>query len=617
MLALGVMLSLPSRAGAQDDSRAVVAVLPYGTTVDQIAAVPELAPGVVSAGLGAVPLAQTFLDVSQGNRVNETLYDGDLPRLYLRDGVVPPRLWDRTVQRAAGAPANIVPGLLASTLVAAGVPVAAETDGGLETLAAVDRNGAVGVAERSACVAGCGPGLSVVRARPGELGALAAALGPDDLLIALAAGARAGQELLPIGIAGEGFDGNLTSASTRTDGVVTTTDIAPTVLDRLGVAVPDEMNGSEITSGDDRDPAAVADLQQRLDTRPSRELVVLLPLGIWLLLAGLAALVWRVDGARLALRLLGLAAAWAPFLLLVAAAADATSLASALLLGLGSVALAAVTDRLFAACTALALACAVTVAAYALDVIAGSPLTSLSVLGPNPGGGVRFFGIGNELEAVLTTLTLVGTGAALAVRSGIERRSGACWFAGIALLGIAAFSPGRFGADVGAAIVLGVGGATAAALALGLERKRAILAVIGAASLALAALFAVDLVFGGAHLSRTVLGAGDAGDVIDVLDRRLTLMSNTFIHPRYPELLAICAVLLILAAVRRRVVLGWFGDGWAARSGFLGAVAGVLVGTVANDSGSVLLVIGTIYLAISAGFFWAALSADQQSADQR
>ena len=29
------------------------------------------------------------------------------------------------------------------------------------------------------------------------------------------------------------------------------------------------------------------------------------------------------------------------------------------------------------------------------------------------------------------------------------------------------------------------------------------------------------------------------------------------------------------------------------------------MGTVANDSGSVLLVIGTIYLAVVAGFFWA------------
>jgi hypothetical protein len=123
--------------------------------------------------------------------------------------------------------------------------------------------------------------------------------------------------------------------------------------------------------------------------------------------------------------------------------------------------------------------------------------------------------------------------------------------------------------------------------------------------LALAALFAIDLALGGAHLSRSVLGAGEAGDVLDVLDRRVTLMVHTFTHPVYPELLAVCAALLVAAAIRYRRVLAWFGDRWAARSGYLGAAAGVLVGTIANDSGSVLLVIGTIYLAAVAGFFWA------------
>ena len=36
-----------------------------------------------------------------------------------------------------------------------------------------------------------------------------------------------------------------------------------------------------------------------------------------------------------------------------------------------------------------------------------------------------------------------------------------------------------------------------------------------------------------------------------------------------------------------------------------GRSLGVLVGTVANDSGSVLLVLGVIYLAVVAGFYWA------------
>ena len=345
------------------------------------------------------------------------------------------------------------------------------------------------------------------------------------------------------------------------------------------------MNGSEITSGDERDPGGVADLQEKLQTRPSREPVALLPLGVWLALCAAAALVWRRPGARLALLLLGVSCAIAPALMLVAAALDASTVASALLLGVGSVALAGLGLRLLGPWRALALASAVTVASYAIDVVAGSPLTSLSVLGPNPGYGVRFFGIGNELEAILTVLTLVGTGAWLAARDRVDARSVAFSFAGIAALATLAFAPGRFGADVGAAIVLGVGAATAAAVSLRLRPAVALALIAGAGVAGLAALLALDAVLGGAHLSRSVLGAGEASDVIDVLDRRVTLMTDTFIHPVYPELLVIAALLLVAGAIRHRTVLGWFGERVAARAGFLGALAGILVGTVANDSG--------------------------------
>jgi hypothetical protein len=608
MLAVGFVLAWPSPAGAQDDSRAVIAVLPYGTTVEEIASVDDLAPGLVSAGLGSVPVAQTFLDMGQGNRVNQDLYDGDLPRLYVRDGQVPRRLWGRTVARAESAPADVVPGLFASTLERADVPVSAEAAMGLATLIGVDEDGAVPISDDALCDTGCGPGLSVLRVRLGELRRLVRAIGPDDLLIAFAAGQRAPQQLLPAGIAGDGYRGNLTSASTRTDGVVSSIDLAPTVLEHFGVEVPDEMNGSAITSADTRDAEEVADLQERLDHRPTRDTVIVIPLAVWLVLTGVATLVWRGRGARSALLLLALSVAWAPFILLPLAALDAGELAAALAVGLGAPALAAVSVRLLQPCVALALACAVTVASYAIDVVAGSPLTAYSVLGPNPGGGVRFFGIGNELEAILTSLTLIGTGAWLESRrqrGGLERRVAACWFAGIALVAAAAFAPGRFGADVGAAIVLGVGGATAAVIALGLDRRRAVLVVAGGGLLGLVALLAADAVLGGAHLSRAVLGAGDTGDLIDVFDRRLTLMVNTFVHPVYPELLTACLALLAAAVIWRRRVLGWWGERRPALAGWLGAVAGVLVGTLANDSGSVLLVIGTICLAATAGFFWA------------
>jgi hypothetical protein len=302
--------------------------------------------------------------------------------------------------------------------------------------------------------------------------------------------------------------------------------------------------------------------------------------------------------------LFGLACAWAPFLLLVAAVINADELTSALVLGLGAVMLAGLTYLFVPGLAGLALACGITVGAHAIDVVAGSPYTALSVLGPNPGGGVRFYGIGNELEAILTTLTLVGAGAWLATRQQLEPRAAAGWFLAIAAVAALAFAPGRFGADVGAAIVLGAGGATAAVLALGIERRKAIALVAGGAVVALGALLLIDVALGGAHLSRTVLGAGEAGDIIDVLDRRISLMVGTFTNPVYPELLVAGLLLLIAGFAGRRALLEWFGDAWPARCGFLGAVAGILLGTLANDSGSVLLVLGTIYLGASAACVW-------------
>ena len=288
-LSLWAAPAAAAQAPAGHEARVVIAVLPFGTTVSEIAAVPGLAPGLVSAGLGSVPRAQTWLDTSQGNRVNETLYDGPLPPLEFTGGRVPPAAWQRVLERAESAPAQIVPGLLGSTLEDAGIPVAVDERGGLASLIGVDRDGAARAVDANDCSSGCGPGLTVTRLGPGQLAALAGRLGPDDMLIAVADGTDSEQQLLPAGVAGLG-EGDLTSDSTRTDGLVISTDIAPTVLDRLGVAVPSEVKGSAIEVAGERDPEGVAELESRLGHRPSRDTVVLLPLGIWLLATGLAAL---------------------------------------------------------------------------------------------------------------------------------------------------------------------------------------------------------------------------------------------------------------------------------------------------------------------------------------
>jgi hypothetical protein len=237
-------------------------------------------------------------------------------------------------------------------------------------------------------------------------------------------------------------------------------------------------------------------------------------------------------------------------------------------------------------------------------VIAGSPLTPLSLIGPDPGLGVRFYGIGNELEATLTPLILVGTGAALSAwRPDLPARRAAAVFAIVALTFAFVFAFGRFGADVGAAIVLPVGAAAAVA-ALGAAR-RTVLLVVAAPIAALVALALLDLLLGGdSHLTRSVLDAGGMHQLGDVAERRLRLSAHSFARAVDAPLLWVAVAGIAVALYYRERILAWLAPTPALRAGFLAAALATLVATVANDSGALLLEVGSIYLLLFAAFAW-------------
>ena len=282
--------------------------------------VAELAPGIVSAGLGTVPAAQTFLDVGQGNRVNEDLYDGDLPRLYVRDGAVPRRLWERTLERADSAPANIVPGLLASTLTDAGVPVAAEADSGLATLIAVDRDGVVPDRRPATLRGGLRPRRSASFARQARRAARARrgarTRRPADRDRRRRAAPT--QELLPIGIAGRGVrrqpDLGLDPHRRGRDDHRHRPDGARAPRGRGARRDERQRDHARATSATRRrSPSCRTGSTRAPAGRRSR----CCRSAIWLALCGArGAASGAGRGARVALRLLGLACAWAPSLLL-------------------------------------------------------------------------------------------------------------------------------------------------------------------------------------------------------------------------------------------------------------------------------------------------------------
>ena len=174
---------------------------------------------------------------------------------------------------------------------------------------------------------------------------------------------------------------------------------------------------------------------------------------------------------------------------------------------------------------------------------------------------MRFYGIGNELEAAIAAMVPIGIGAWLGSKPGRSPRFAAWGFVIGALLAIVAFAPGRFGADVGAAIVLPAGAAVAAGIVLGLSRRTMLIALGVVAVGGVVALVLADAVLGGdSHLSRTVLGADNAGELGDVAWRRIRLTARSFYDPAYPYLLVVVLFVLFLGYRRRRQVLGWFGD---------------------------------------------------------
>ena len=328
-----------------------------------------------------------------------------------------------------------------------------------------------------------------------------------------------------------------------------------------------------------------------------------------------ALLVLALIDRRLAGPLFGVLAtamAIVPAILLLAAAVMPSELVERLMVGAGApllaaLAIAALWPRIGrrAPHGAFAAAAAISIVATAIDVVIGSPLTALSLLGPNPALGVRFFGIGNELEAAVGAMLLLAVGAgvtALAPRD--PRRTVAIAVAAATVFAVLAFAPGRFGADVGAAITFPAGAAATIVVALRLGARKAAL-VIAAPIAALAALVVFDVVIpGDSHLTRSVLSAGGLDDLGDVFDRRITLAARSF--PRYlgsPFFIAALAAIAV-AIVFRRQVISWFAGRPAALAGTAGGATATIVGTLANDSAALLLMIGTGYVAAYCGLTW-------------
>ena len=101
-----------------------------------------------------------------------------------------------------------------------------------------------------------------------------------------------------------------------------------------------------------------------------------------------------------------------------------------------------------------------------------------------------------------------------------------------------------------------------------------------------------------------MLDAGGLHDLGDVAERRLRLSAHSFGQKADTVLLWLTVAVIAVALLERRRLLTWMAAGDALRAGFVGAAVAVVVATLANDSGALLLEVGTLYLLLMAGFAW-------------
>ena len=430
-----------------------------------------------------------------------------------------------------------------------------------------------------------GAGFVAVDARnPRQAAELVEAARETGAMVAVASpnGPPGTPNLTPFALIGTG-KGLLYSPATRTEGLLTNADVAPTLLDALGVPVPPEMSGraAEVRPGDTESAEL---LQRRLWLVEDKGFKVCGVVGaLWALALGAGVLRRGRRGASWAV----LALAALPAGALLAAAIPVTGVLSVgALTALFAGGITGLSWRLSGSFAgALAWVALATAALVTLDAAAGGPLERFSIMGYNPATGTRFYGVGNEYAAVLAGSLTMGLGILT-----YRRRPPATLLAVVGAAAVLALGLPTMGADVGGSAALGLAFGATAGLVRGDGRRGAVLWSAGGLSLAVALFLASGLLFPDVSHGSRAAGGGDG--LYEVLVRKLALSLDSLLNP----------VLLFLTALGAGVTYaGWRrARGTPLAAGMPGAVIAAVASGVFNDTSLIATLFALMYPALGA-----------------
>jgi hypothetical protein len=434
---------------------------------------------------------------------------------------------------------------------------------------------------------------------------------PANTLLIVASMSPPGRsaELVPIVLAGAGVvPGRLVSPSTNRPDLVTLTDLAPTVLSSLGVAVPPGMIGQPLQYRKGSvDPAALRaanDIVTSRDKAYPTFLDAFVNLQIVLYVIAVIALL-RLDtpeSVRRIVRWAMLAVVTIPlvtFLVrIVPVLGSFGAGTTVLVIALSILASWFLLRRWRSPLDPLVLVCGLSLALLCVDLALGGPLQVASLLGYTPTAAARFVGIGNAPYAVLAA-------SAVIVASGIvgraERRRDAWWLAAaVACLAVVADGAPWLGSDVGGILSLIPALGILLFLLAGRRLNWKTLGILAAATLvALGGVIGYEALQPADHrdhIGRFFLGSAGSGSFWTTISRKLSTNLSVLTSSSWSHLLPVIGAFVVTVLLLERGRRHLLPKGSAERAGFIGLLAVAVLGYAANDSGALVAALVFVYL---------------------
>jgi hypothetical protein len=398
----------------------------------------------------------------------------------------------------------------------------------------------------------------------------------------------------------------LISPTTRRPGVVTLTDVAPTVLNRLGLAWPGTMVGRPFGVAGEGGAGALLVMQAQIDRvfrlRPPL-LKTYVFFQIVVVLGSVLNLFFHItrpkyfEAPLYGLLLFPLVALFLP---LHAVSVPVSFVLTTLAL-VSAVALLYVLFRHPAA--RFAALGAATALALLFDLLRDAPLMKVSVLGYDVLIGARYYGLGNEYMGVLVGSSLLGAAALLQLyprRRLLLPLLALALAAGVLLL----VAPGG-GANFGGTVTAAVGSLVTLLVIAQVRpgwRSGGGLAML-LLGLAAAAVFLNTRVPEGAqsHLGRTLSLLGGEGwqALEDVVSRKAAMNARLFRYSQWSRAFVLFLLVLGVLFYRPRGVLAGVRSRYPFLSaGFLGIIAGSITAFLLNDSGVVAAATTLLYAGV-------------------